>query len=110
MKRTVYITQIPSRREGASWVPTVDVAPAREHGELKVILPSGLNYPEAAPAVRLLKAALVGFDPFLDFVLPVGDPLIMACATALLGQRFDSFIMLKWDRQQHRYFPFEVSL
>ena len=86
MKRTVYITQIPSRREGTTWVPTVDVAPAREHGELKVILPSGLNYPEAAPAIALLKKALAVFEPQLDFILPVGD------------------------RQQHRYFPFEVSL
>jgi hypothetical protein len=107
---TVYVTQIPSRITDGAWIPTVDVSPARVFGELKVMLPSGINYAEAAPVVLQLRGLLRDFDPDNDFLLAVGDPVVMAVAAALIGNEHDYFTLLKWDRRQARYLPYEVKM
>ena len=105
----VFVTQIPARRQGAAWVPTIDLTPAREYGELSVILPSGLNYPEMSQLRTLLRASLTTFKPSEDFLLPLGDPAVQASACAILGAEFGRFQLLRWDREQRRYFDYEIQ-
>lgn len=107
---TVYVTQIPHRKEDGKWIHTVDVSPALEHGELKVLLPPGMNFYAAAPVVQQMRADLREFDPEVDALLPMGDPLVMAAAAALLGRRLERFTMLKWDRITRTYLKFNVEL
>jgi hypothetical protein len=46
-----------------------------------------------------------------DFLLLIGDPAIIgiACAVASEVNR-GRFKLLKWDRQEQRYFPVQVSM
>lgn len=111
---TVFITQIPSRIEqritGPVWAPIVDVSPAKLFGDLCIMLPSGMNYSDAALVVRQLREPLKTFDPDKDFLLAVGDPVVIAVASAMVGYDHEYFWLLKWDRQQRRYIPYEVKL
>lgn len=105
----VYVTQIPARRQGAAWVPTIDLTPAREFGEVTVIIPSGLNHPDMRQLRDLLRRALTTFKPSEDFLLPLGDPAVQAFACAILGAEFGRFQLLRWDREQRRYFDYEIQ-
>lgn len=104
----VFITQLPSRLEGGSWVPTVDVTPAEEHGAIVFLVPPGLNAPTMQGVVEQLRSKLAEFGPE-DFLLPMGDPVLMATACAILGARLEMFHMLKWDRQSRRYRSYLIN-
>lgn len=106
----VYVTQIPARLEGGNWVPIMDISPAGEFGELKIMLPSGMNFHAAAPAVQQLREQLREFRGDKDYLLPLGDPLIMAAAAALIARREPMFRMLKWDRYTRLYHAYEVKV
>lgn len=107
----VYVTQVPSRIDkDRKWIPTVDLAPAATYGELKILLPSGMNFHAAAPAVEQMRADLRAFRPTEDYFLPLGDPLVMAAAAAILGRTQSHFKMLKWDRRAHCYHEYTVEL
>jgi len=106
----VYVTHLPQRLiwdEAFSkqhWAPTVDLAPATAFGELKIMLPHDAAF-KAHPEERLIKSlkeALLQFKGE-DFLLPLGDPIIMSAAAAILGARREPFQMLKWDRVLKRY-------
>ena len=108
----VFITQLSSRLEHGSWVPSVDVTPAREFGELHFMIPAGVNFPEARMAEAQLWAQLdvaPGFRNVQDFLLPMGDPVVMAAAIARLGARREPFRILKWDRFEKRYVAFTIT-
>lgn len=104
----VFITQLPSRMEGGAWVPTVDIAPAREHGEPVFLVPPGMNQPTMDGVVEQLRRKLNDFTQ-ADFILPMGDPVLMVTAAAILGARFNYFNMLKWDRHARRYFVYAID-
>ena len=105
----VYVTQIPSRVENGAWVPTIDISPAREYGELEVMLPSGMNAPTAEFIARQFRTALSNFNPHEDYLLTAGDPVAMVVAAAILGGRGNPFMMLKWDRHAKRYLSYEIE-
>lgn len=108
----VYVTQIPARRENGAWVPTVDIVPAREFGELKIIIPSGINLPTAEIAVEQVRKGLLEFKPESDYLLLLGDPLLIVAATAIIASDASLKLMplklLKWDRRQSRYFDYSL--
>lgn len=106
----VFVTQIPARLEGGGWVPIMDISPAADFGEVKVMLPSGLNFHAAAPVVQQLREHLREFRSDKDFLLPLGDPLVMAAAAAVIARRLPNFRMLKWDRFTRSYHPYVVQL
>lgn len=106
----VYVTQIPARMVGRAWVPTVDISPASQFGEIKVCLPSGLNFHAPVPVIRQLRDELHEFNGQEDYFLPLGDPLVMAVAAAMIGRREAKFRMLKWDRNMRHYLVYDVDL
>jgi hypothetical protein len=108
MVAKVYITQLPARREGNAWVPTVDVTPAREFGELIYLIPHGMNFPEAEMVEPQLVAGLANFKAE-DYLLPMGDPVVMAAAGAVLGALRKPFKLLKWDRIAKRYQVYNLN-
>lgn len=107
---TVFVTQIPSRMERGAWVPTVDISPAKAFGNLRIIIPSGLNFASAEDAIVQLRGGLQTFNPEKDYLVPLGDPTVMVVAAAILGREHNSFRLLKWDRDARQYFPYEVEL
>lgn len=104
----VFVTQLPSRIEDGAWVPSVDISPAKEFGDLVFVLPPGLNHPTAETIMPQLHSKLFTFTPE-DYLLPMGDPVVMAAAAAWLGSRMEAFKMLKWDRITRRYNVFTID-
>lgn len=87
-----------------------NVTPARNFGDLTVLLPDGDVVLSPGPTTRKLQRALKAFSD-TDYLLLMGDPVAigMACAVASdINQ--GRFKLLKWDRQCHVYYPVDVDL
>ena len=109
----MFATQIPSRRDAQSglWVPTVNIAPAEEYGEVVTLLPPGSQFFAAAETTRLIKSRLHELDYQTgDFLLPLGNPVIMAVASAIAARRSNGCLnVLVWDRHSSRYVSYELE-
>jgi hypothetical protein len=111
--KKVYITQIPHRRdrETSSFVPTVNVAPASEHGEVVVMMPPRAAFYATADLVKQLKDKLKDYDYEAgDSLVAMGDPAVIAVACAILGKLHGKFTVLKWDKNVGRYMPSHVAV
>lgn len=99
---TVYITQEMRGR---------DITDATVFGDLEILLPAQeqTSY-STQPTVRRMSRKLANFSDE-DYLLLAGDPAAIAIAAAL-ASRFNNgkFKMLKWDRQETKYFPLTVNL
>jgi hypothetical protein len=90
--------------------PKFNLLPAAEYGELQVLLPSGQVMMATAPTISLLRRALREFSND-DYLLAIGDPIAIGLATAIAaGFNGGKIRMLKWDRQEHRYYALEADL
>ncbi len=108
---TVYITQIPNRKDKqtGSYVPTVDVTTAAEHGELKIMMPPQAAFHATGDLVKQMKEKLKDYDYDAgDSIVALGDPSIIAVAFAILGSTRGKFTILKWDRIVGRYIPTKI--
>jgi len=107
----VYITQSPMRRNiHKELVFMYDLAPAREYGELEVLLPSGPVIVEPSLMVRTLHEKLAKFQPG-DHLLCLGDPVAIAAASAIVAQLNHGRIpLLVWDRTIKKYLAITVNL
>ena len=98
---TVYVVQ-----EGKN----MNLLPATEFGRIEVLLPPGQVIFSTGPTVKRLREGLRKYT-FEDYLLMIGDPAAIALAGAVA-----SFIsngrmkLLKWDKQEKRYFPIEVNI
>ena len=93
---TVYITQEMRGR---------DITDATAFGELEILLPAEeqTSY-STQPTVRRMARKLSKFTDD-DYLLLAGDP-------AAIASRYNAgrFKLLKWDRQEAKYFPLSVDL
>lgn len=107
----VFIPQIPSRFDTRinSWVPTVSVNAAKEFGELKVMLPPEASRLDPETMATLLRAAMADYGPE-DYMLALGNPVIIGI-TAVLADRASSLLrILQWDKDTRKYDLIEVQL
>lgn len=113
-EKRVFVIQVPARRNKAErgrWEEKYDLTPAEEFGRIVRVLDYG-NVPEdPAPTRAALERALVDFDPDMDSVLLLGDPVACAQAVHVLAYVFGlgSFTVLKWDRREARYAPYRIG-
>jgi hypothetical protein len=105
MNAKVFITQIPNKRVGDQYVPSVNIGPAAEHGELlEPMMPPQAAFYATADLVKQIKEHLKDYNYEAgDSILGLGDPTIMAVAFAVLGSIKGRFRVLKWDRDIKRY-------
>lgn len=83
--------------------------PAKDFGELHVMLTGSLDE-DMAMHVTSLKEQLAEFCE-RDFLLPVGDPILMGIAFALVADATDGFFsVLRWDRVKYRYYNVNIQL
>lgn len=112
-KPRVFATQIPSRRDEETdiWVPTVNVAPAEQFGEVVTLLPAGSQFFAATETVRLIKQRLHDLDyQAEDYLLPMGSPVIMAVSAAIAARRSNGCLkVLVWDRHSSTYVAYELE-
>ena len=108
-KPTVYVVQeIAGTREGR---PKFNIMGAAEYGKLKFLLDerSQMIF-SPGPLIFKLKNLVKDFKP-TDYLLLTGDPAIIGVVCSLVSDITNGrFNLLKWDRQEKRYYPIEIDL
>ena len=106
---TVYIIQeIAGTREGK---PKINVMGASKYGKFKFLLPemSQIIF-SPGPLVFKLRKGLTNFNK-KDYLLLTGDPAIIGVACSIVSDiTGGKFNLLKWDKQERRYYPIEINL
>lgn len=113
MKPQIYVTQIPNRRdkETHQLVPSVNISPATEHGEINVLMPPDANFFLTGDLISQLRESLADYNfDRGDAIIALGDPVIIAVVGALLGERTRQFNVLRWDKNIGRYSKIKVAL
>ena len=98
---TVYVLQEMGR----------NVRSAEKFGDLKVVLPDNKQIVlSSGPLTFKLKHELKDFNDN-DYLLLMGDPAIIALAGAVASDvNGGKFKVLKWDRDEKRYYDIEIDL
>ncbi|HET8689508.1 MAG TPA: hypothetical protein VFM18_23095 [Methanosarcina sp.] len=112
-KPKVFITQVPHTKDKLSGqqIPTVNINPAYEHGEIVVMMPPRAAFYATNELVRQMKEHLKNYNfERGDSIVALGDPAIIGVAFAILGQTFGKFTVLKWDKNLGRYIPNKVFI
>jgi hypothetical protein len=105
----VYVVQeIAGTKEGK---PKINIMGAREYGDFKFLLPelSQIIF-SPVPLIYKLRQALKNFSE-KDYLLLTGDPAIIGVACSLASEMTNGkYNLLKWDRQEKKYYPIEINL
>ena len=112
MNNKVFVPQVPSRYDQGieSWVPTVNLDPAKEYGELEVLLPPEAGRMELQEVQAILSKKLYDICEE-DWLLATGDPVLIGITAALAANRLDGHLrILRWNKRQKSYDPVEVHL
>ena len=105
----VYIIQeLPGTRSGK---PKFNIMGAQKYGKLVTLLPEFSQIIlSPGPLIFKLRKLLKNYTE-KDYLLLTGDPAIIgvACSIAadITGGKYN---LLKWDRQEHTYYPVEINL
>jgi hypothetical protein len=105
----VYVVQeIPGTKEGK---PKINIMGATEYGTFKFLLPelSQIIF-SPGPLIYRLRQALKNFNE-KDYLLLTGDPAIIGVACSIASEiTSGKYKLLKWDRQERKYYPIEINL
>ena len=105
----VYVVQeIAGTREGR---PKFNIMGAAEYGKLKFLLDerSQMIF-SPGPLIFKLKTLVKDFKP-TDYLLLTGDPAIIGVTCSIVSEYTNGkFNLLKWDKQERRYYPIEINL
>ena len=106
---TVYIIQeIAGTREGK---PKINVMGASKYGRFKFLLPelSQMIF-SPGPLIYKLRHGLRHFNN-KDYLLLTGDPAIIGVACSIVSDiTGGKYNLLKWDKQERKYYPIEINL
>ena len=105
----VYVIQdIPGTKQGA---PKINIIGATQFGNLRVLLPENSqiilspNY-----VITTLRQKLKDYT-IRDYLLLTGDPAIIGVACSIVSDVTNGkYNLLKWDKQERRYYPVEINL
>ena len=88
-----------------------NIRSAEKFGELKVCLPDNKQIVlSSGPMVFKLKQELKDFNEN-DYLILMGDPAIIAAAGAVVSENNNGqFKVLKWDRDEKKYYDIEIDL
>ena len=108
-ERIVYvIQQIPGTQAGN---PKINIMGASKYGEFKFLLPefSQMIF-SPGPLIYKLRQGLKNFK-VEDYLLLTGDPAIIGVACSIVSDITNGkFNVLKWDKQERKYYPIEINL
>lgn len=84
--------------------------PAREFGELEVMITGRMNNLTMEEYQTELIKHLQDFTE-RDYLLPVGDPILMCLAAAIVAEVTEgNFSILYWDRVKYTYKAMHIDL
>ena len=105
----VYVIQeIAGTKEGR---PKINILGAAEYGTFKFLLPelSQMIF-SPGPLIFKLRKGLKDYTTE-DFLLLTGDPAIIGVACSIVADiTAGKFNLLKWDKQERKYYPIHVNL
>ena len=105
----VYVIQeIPGTKEGR---PKINIMGAASFGKFKFLLPelSQIIF-SPGPLIFKLRKSLANYRK-KDFLLLTGDPAIIGVACSIVSENTNGkFKLLKWDKQERKYYPIEINL
>ena len=108
-KKIVYVIQeLPGTTAGT---PKINIMSAKEYGDIRFLLPefSQIIF-SPGPLVLKLRKLLKNFKPD-DYLLLTGDPAIIGVACSIVSDITNGkYNLLKWDRQERKYYPIKINL
>ena len=106
---TVYVIQeIAGTRDGR---PKINIMGASQYGSFKFLLPelSQIIF-SPGPLIIKLRQGLKDYKS-KDYLLLTGDPAIIGVACSIASDITNGkYNVLKWDKQERRYYPIEINL
>jgi len=102
------IQEIPGTKEGR---PKINIMGAAGYGKLKFLLPelSQIIF-SPGPLIYKLRQGLKNFSK-KDYLLLTGDPAIIGVACSIVSDNTNGkYNLLKWDKQERKYYPIEINL
>ena len=106
---TVYVIQeIPGTKTGS---PKINIMGASKYGEFKFLLPefSQIIF-SPGPLIYKLRQSLKNYRSN-DYLLLTGDPAIIGVACSIVSDMTNGkYKLLKWDKQEKKYYPIEINL
>ena len=108
-ERKVYVIQeIPGTQAGN---PKINIMGASRYGDFKFLLPefSQMIF-SPGPLIYKLRQGLKNFKVG-DYLLLTGDPAIIGVACSIVSDiTHGKYSVLKWDKQERKYYPIEINL
>lgn len=112
-KPVVFVTQVPNKKDATTgaFVPVVNISPATEHGDIRIMMPATANFFATNDLTLQLNEGLKDYDfDRGDSIVALGDPVIIAVVGALLARISPSFYVLRWDKNLARYVKIKVQI
>lgn len=108
---TVYVIQEQMHldRIKQQYVPRFDLSPAEEYGNLEYLLSPTAGPFHTGTIIKELKEALIHYTPE-DYLLLVGNPVLIGLTTAIVAQRVGEIQFLQWSGKDQRYIPIKAKL
>ena len=105
----VYVIQeIPGTQAGN---PKINIMGAANYGQFKFLLPefSQMIF-SPGPLIYKLRQGLKNYTK-RDYLLLTGDPAIIGVACSIVSDiTHGKYNVLKWDKQERKYYPIEINL
>ena len=108
-RSTVYVIQEIAGSQAGT--PKINIMGASSYGKFKFLLPefSQMIF-STGPLIFKLRKGLKDFKEG-DYLLLTGDPAIIGVACSIVSDITNGkYNLLKWDKQERRYYPIEINL
>ena len=111
-ERKVYVIQeIPGSKAGTPKINIMGAAAYSTTNDFIFLLPefSQMNF-SPGPLIFKLRKGLKNFTKE-DYLLLTGDPAIIGVACSIVSDITNGkYNVLKWDKQERKYYPIEINL
>jgi len=108
-ERIVYVIQEIAGTQSGN--PKINIMGASSYGEFKFLLPefSQMIF-SPGPLIFKLRKGLKDFKVG-DYLLLTGDPALIGVACSIVSDITNGkYNILKWDKQERKYYPIEINL
>ena len=108
-ERIVYVIQHIAGSQAGT--PKINIMGAQKYGDFKFLLPefSQMIF-SPGPLVYKLRQGLKNFTDD-DHLLLTGDPALIGVACSIVSDiTGGKYKLLKWDKQESKYYPIEINL
>jgi len=111
-ERKVYVIQeIPGSKAGTPKINIMGAAVYSTSNDFNFLLPefSQMIF-SPGPLIYKLRKGLKNYTPE-DYLLLTGDPAIIGVACSIVSDITNGkYKVLKWDKQERKYYPIEINL